>query len=164
MWWIVLRQESCVGPGYKHQTLAIVKDTINEILVIYFFRLRPPLRSRSRVDLGEFFSNVAESPNLMPPRSACLQLDTKHPKENTKLLGSIGHTPWKNPKIHIFAIRITNEIIKLTSFWTFLTSRLIQPQSITLIIITAEYNHIIRVMNNLIEQRNINMWSEFQRK
>ena len=62
--------------------------------------------------------SVAEPPNLMPPRSACLLLDTKHPKENTKLLGSVGHTPGENPKIYIFAIRITNEWIKLISFLT----------------------------------------------
>ena len=61
---------------------------------------------------------VAEPPNLMPHRSACLPLDTKHSRENTKLLGSVGHTPGENPKIHIFAIRITNERIKLTSFLT----------------------------------------------
>ena len=60
--------------------------------------------------------NVAEPPNLMPPRSACLPLDAKHPKENTKLLGFVGHTTGENPKIHIFAIRITNERIKLISF------------------------------------------------
>ena len=59
---------------------------------------------------------VAEPPNLMPHRSACLPLDTKHSRENTKLLSSIGHTLGENPKIHIFAIRITNERIKLTSF------------------------------------------------
>ena len=45
---------------------------------------------------------VIEPPNLMPHRSACLPLDTKHSGENTKLLGSIGHTPGENPKIHIF--------------------------------------------------------------
>ena len=61
---------------------------------------------------------VAEPPNLMPHRSACLLLDTKHSRENTKLLGSVGHTPGENLKIHIFAIRITNERIKLTSFVT----------------------------------------------
>ena len=61
---------------------------------------------------------VVEPPNLIPHRSARLLLDTKHSRENTKLLGSVGHTPRENPKIHIFAIRITNEIIKLTSFWT----------------------------------------------
>ena len=61
---------------------------------------------------------VAESPNLMPHRSACLPLDSKHSRENTKLLGFVGHTPGENPKIHIFAIRITNERIKLTSFLT----------------------------------------------
>jgi len=86
---------------------------------------------------------VVEPPNLMPPRSACLPLYTKHLWENTKLLGFVGHTPRENPKIHIFAIRITNERIKLTSL-------LIQHQSIIFIIITAECNHIIRVMNNLI--------------
>ena len=86
---------------------------------------------------------MAEPPNLMPPRSARLPLDTKHSRENTKLLGFVGHTPWENPKIHIFAIRITNERIKLTSL-------LIQHQSIIFIIITAECNYIIRVMNNLI--------------
>ena len=57
---------------------------------------------------------VVEPPNLMPLRSARLPLDTKHPRENTKLLGSVGHTPGENPKIHIFPIRITNERIKLT--------------------------------------------------
>ena len=61
---------------------------------------------------------MAEPPNLMHPRSACLSLDTKHSKDNTKLLGSVGHTPGENPKIHIFAVRITNERIKLTSFLT----------------------------------------------
>ena len=61
---------------------------------------------------------VVEPPNLMPPKGACLPLDTKHSRENTKLLGSIRHTPEENPKIHIFAIRITNERIKLTSFLT----------------------------------------------
>ena len=61
---------------------------------------------------------VAKPSNLMPPGSARLPLDTKHSKENTKLLGSVGHTPGENPKIHIFVIRITNERIKLTSFLT----------------------------------------------
>ena len=86
---------------------------------------------------------MAELPYLMPSGSACLPLDTKHLGENTKLLGSVGHTTWENPKIHIFAIRITNERIKLTSL-------LIQHQSIIFIIITAECNHIIKVMNNLL--------------
>ena len=61
---------------------------------------------------------VAEPPNLMSHRSACLPLDTKHSRENTKLLGFVGHTPGENPKTHIFATRITNERIKLTSFLT----------------------------------------------
>ena len=61
-------------------------------------------------------ANVAEQPNLMSPRSNRLSSDTKYSRENTKLLGSVGHTPRENPKIHIFATRITNERIKLTSF------------------------------------------------
>ena len=45
-----------LGSGYKYQTPAIVKENpINQIQVNYFFWLWPPLRSRSRVDLGEFF-------------------------------------------------------------------------------------------------------------
>ena len=100
---------------------------------------------------------MAEPPNLMPPTSACLPLDTKHSGENTKLLGSVRHTPGENPKIHIFAIRITNERIKLTSFLTISYITLYVHQSITFILITVECNHIIRVMNNLIEQWNINM-------
>ena len=59
---------------------------------------------------------VVEPSNLMSHMSACLLLDTKHSRENTKLLGSIGHTTGENPKIHIFAVGITNERIKLTSF------------------------------------------------
>ena len=66
--------------------------------------------------------SVVEPPNLMPPRGAHLPLDTKHSKENTKLLGSVGHTLGENPKIHIFTIRIINERIKLTTFLPFLTS------------------------------------------
>ena len=79
----------------------------------------------------------------MPPRSACLLLDTKHPREDTKLLGSVGHTPGENPKIHIFAIRITNERIKLTSL-------LIQYQSIIFIIITVACKHVIRIIAEII--------------
>ena len=100
---------------------------------------------------------MAEPPNLMPPRSAHLPLDTKRSRENTKLLSSVGHTPGENPKIHIFAIRITNERIKLPSLLPISYITLHVHQSITFIIITAECNHIIRVMNDLIEQRNINM-------
>ena len=93
---------------------------------------------------------MAEPPNVMPPRSARLPLDTKHSRENTKLLGSVEHTRGENPKILIFAIRITNERIKLTSFLTISYITLHVPQSITFIIIAAECDHIIKVMNNLI--------------
>ena len=67
---------------------------------------------------GDGGAAVVEPPNLMPHRSACLLLDTKHSRENTKLPDSVGHTLGENPKIHIFAIRITNERIKLASFVT----------------------------------------------
>ena len=98
---------------------------------------------------GKGDTGVAELPNLMPPRSARLPLDTKHSRENTKLLGSVEHTRGENPKILIFAIRITNERIKLTSFLVISYITLHVYQSITFIFITAECNHIIRVMNNL---------------
>ena len=58
---------------------------------------------------------VAEPPNLMPHKSACLSLDTKHSRENTKLHSSVRHTPGENPKNPHFYIRITNKRIKLTS-------------------------------------------------
>ena len=75
---------------------------------------------------------VAEPSNLMSLRSARLPLDTKHSRENTKLLDSVGHTPGENLKIHIFAIRITNERIKLTSFLTI---------SYITFNVTSEYNN-----------------------
>ena len=83
---------------------------------------------------GDGMVDVVEPPNLMPPKSACLPLDTKHPRENTKLLGSVGHTPGENSKIHIFAIRITNERIKLTLFLTISYITLHERQSIHLLI------------------------------
>ena len=57
-----------------------------------------------RVKLRAKASVVAEPSNLMPPRSARLPLDTKHPRKNTKLLGYVGHTLGENPKIHIFPL------------------------------------------------------------
>ena len=88
---------------------------------------------------------VAEPLNLMPHRSARLPLDTKHSRENTKLLGSVGHTPGENPKIHIFAIRITNERIKLTSFLTISDITFNTTSEYNSYCITAECNHLIRV-------------------
>ena len=46
--------------------------------------------------------DVEEPPNLMPLRNTCLSLDTKYSRDNTILRSSIEHTPWENPKIHIF--------------------------------------------------------------
>ena len=45
---------------------------------------------------------VAEPPNLMPPKSACLPLDTKYSRKDTKLRNFVEHTPKENPKIYIF--------------------------------------------------------------
>ena len=45
---------------------------------------------------------VTELPNLIPPRSTCLSLDTKYLREDTKSRGSVEHTLRENPKIHIF--------------------------------------------------------------
>ena len=87
---------------------------------------------------GKRKDGVAEPPNLMPHRSACLPLDTKHSGENTRLLDSVGHTPRENPKIHIFVIRITNERIKLTSFVTISYIPFNTHQSIIFINITVE--------------------------
>ena len=56
-----------------------------------------------------------------------------------------------------FSIRITNERIKITTLLTISYITFHVHQSIMFIVITAECNHIIRVMNILIEQRNINM-------
>ena len=93
---------------------------------------------------------VTEPPNLMTPRSARLPLDTKHSRENTKLLGFVGHTPEENPKIHIFATRITNKRIKLTSFLTISYITFNTTSEYNICYYTAKSNHIIRVMNNLI--------------
>ena len=54
------------------------------------------------MDVAAWWRNVAETPNLMPPRSTCLSLNTKYSREDTKLRSSVEHTPWENPKIHIF--------------------------------------------------------------
>ena len=70
----MLRQESCTGPRYKYQTPAIVEINQSiQIQVNYFFRLRPPLRSRSRVDLGEFFSKYG---CIDPVDLHCLSVST----------------------------------------------------------------------------------------
>ena len=52
---VVLEQDSCLGSGYKYQTPAIVKN-IQSINTKYFFGFTPTLRSRSTVDLSEFFN------------------------------------------------------------------------------------------------------------
>ena len=64
------------------------------------------------------FEIVAEPPNLMPPRSARLSLDTKHPKGEHQITRFHQAHPRGEPENPYFSIRITNEIIKLTSFLT----------------------------------------------
>ena len=69
----MLRQKSCTGPGYKYQTPAIVKINQSKYKSITFFWLRPPLRSRSRVDLDEFFSEYG---CINPVDLHCLSIST----------------------------------------------------------------------------------------
>ena len=65
--------------------------------------------------IGCFFITVAELPNLMPPRSTRLPLDTKYLRKNTNYSVPSG-TPEGRTQKSTFFIRITNERIKLTSF------------------------------------------------
>ena len=65
---------------------------------------RRKVDSAKEMGVGIGHEAVAEPPNPMSPRSACFPLDPKHLKENTKLLGSVGHTPGENLKIHIFTL------------------------------------------------------------
>ena len=80
-----------LGSGYKYQTLAIVeKEPINQIQVNYFFRLRPPLRSKSRVDLGEFFSKYG---CIDPVDLHCLSVSTVMVYTSVRMAASIRLTP-----------------------------------------------------------------------
>ena len=79
-----------LGPGYKYQTPAIVRTTINQIQVNYFFRLRPPLRSRSRVDLDEFFSEYG-CIDLVDLH--CLSVSTVMVYTSIRMAASIRSTP-----------------------------------------------------------------------
>ena len=87
----MFRQESCTGPRYKYQTLAIIKRNQSiQIQVNYFFQIRPPLRSRSRVDLGEFFSEYGciDSADLH-----CLSVSTVMVYTSVRMAASIRSTP-----------------------------------------------------------------------
>ena len=87
----MLRQESSTGPGYKYQTLAIVKEqSINPNTSQLLFRLRPPLRSRSRVDLGEFFSEYG---CIDPIDLYCLSVSTVMVYTSVHMAASIQSTP-----------------------------------------------------------------------
>ena len=87
----MLRQESCIGPGYKYQTPAIVKRNQSiQIQVNYFFWLHPPLRSRSRVDLGEFFSEYG---CIDPVDLHCLSVSTVMVYTSIRMVASIRSTP-----------------------------------------------------------------------
>ena len=87
----MLRQESCTGPRYKYQTPAIVKGHQSiQIQVNYFFWLRPPLRSRSRVDLGEFF---IEYGYIDPVDLHCLSVSIVMVYTSIRMAESIRSTP-----------------------------------------------------------------------
>ena len=45
---------------------------------------------------------MVELPNLMPPRGTCLPLDTKYPRECTKLYRSVEYTPRETRKSTFF--------------------------------------------------------------
>ena len=80
-----------LGSGYKYQTPAIVKRNQSiQIQVNYFFRLQPPLRSRSRVDLGEFFSEYGY---IDPVDLHCLSISTVMVYTSVHMAASIRSTP-----------------------------------------------------------------------
>jgi len=87
-----LRFKRMVKPPIKGQPTGFFSESDDEQL-----SKGPTLASLSTSN-----KSVVEPPNLMPPESVRLPLDTKHSRENTKLLGSVGHTLGENPKIHIF--------------------------------------------------------------
>ena len=77
--------------GYIDQTSAIVKkELINQIQVNLLFRLQPPLRSRSRVDLGEFFSKYG---CIDPVDLHCLSISTVMVYTSVRMAASIRSTP-----------------------------------------------------------------------
>ena len=79
-----------LGPEYKYWTPAIVKKPINQIQVNYFFWLWPPLRSRSRVDLGEFFSEYG---CIDPVDRHCSSVSTVMVYTSVRMATSIRSTP-----------------------------------------------------------------------
>ena len=88
---IMLEQDSCLGSGYKYQTLSIEKHNQSiKYKSIYFFRLRPPLRSRSRVDLNEFFSEYG---CIDPVDLHCLSVSTIMVYTSIHMAASIWSTP-----------------------------------------------------------------------
>ena len=87
----MLRQESSAGPGYKYQAPAIVKVQQSIQYTSYLlFLLRPPLRSRSRVDLDEFFSKYG---CIDPVNLHCLSVSTVMVYISIRMAASIRSTP-----------------------------------------------------------------------
>ena len=86
----MLELDSCLDSGYKYQAPAIVKHTINQIQVNLLFLLRPPLRSRSRVDLGEFFSEYG---CIDPVDLHCLYVSTVMVYTSVRMAASIRSPP-----------------------------------------------------------------------
>ena len=86
----MLRQESCAGPGYKYQAPTIVKKQQSIQYTSYLlFWLRPPLRSRSRVDLGKFFSKYG---CIDPIDLHCLSISTVMAYTSVRTAASIRST------------------------------------------------------------------------
>ena len=52
---------------------------------------------------------MVESPNLMPLRSTCLPLDTKHPESELHQAGFVEHTPRESPNNPHFPYASNNE-------------------------------------------------------
>ena len=86
----MLRHKSCVGSGYKYQTPAIAKGTqLIKYKLLTFFLLRSPLRSQSRVDLGEFFSKYG---CIDPVDLHCLSVSTVMAYTSVRTAASIRST------------------------------------------------------------------------
>ena len=86
----MLRQKSYAGPGYKYEVPTIVKEQQSIQYTSYLlFRLWPPLRSRSRVDLSEFFSKYG---CIDPVDLHCLSVSTVMAYTSVRTAASIWST------------------------------------------------------------------------
>ena len=88
---------------------------------------------------------MAGPSNPMSPKSTCLPLDPKYSREDTKLCSSIEHTPRENLKIHIFHQDHKWENTAYNILKSYLTSLYYSNRILSQLIITAEYNNVIKV-------------------